>query len=174
MSLQVTIPVSILKFTNDQYEDWISGKRDNCPDPYCKRLPDSFGFGENLVGNYFASYGYLWIHHDYNIFGGNKLGKYPIAEEIILNLIGRKKYESARTLYNAFKNIEEPDLFIYKPDYSEFRFAESKRLDTHDKIRESQVRGLALYAMLFGCKVDVFEIVKAGVSYEAKPIIWEF
>jgi len=86
---------------------------------------------------------YKLIHHDYNVFGGNKLGKYPIAEEVITKCIGKEKFDIARTLYKAYKNIEEPDLLIYKPDYSEIRFAESKRLDTRDEIRGSQVRGLA-------------------------------
>ncbi|GAB6154049.1 hypothetical protein JCM17380_27990 [Desulfosporosinus burensis] len=53
-----------------------------------------------------------------------------------------------RTIYKAFKNIEEPDLLIYKPDYSQIRFAESKRLDSRDKLRENQVRGLVLLSVL--------------------------
>jgi hypothetical protein len=174
MSIQITIPVTVLYYTKKQFDDWAAGNRENCLDPYCSRLPHTYGFGEQLVGDYFTSQGYKWIHHDYNFFGGNKLGKYPLAEEIIFNTIGAKKYESTRTLYNAFKATEEPDLLIYKPDFSEIRFAESKRLDTKDKLRESQVRCLALYALLFGCKVDIFEIAKVGVLHEPKPIVWEF
>lgn len=134
-----------------------------CSDPYCKRLKHSYGFGESILGSHFEKQGYKWIHHDYNLFGGNKPGKYPIAEEVITKCIGIEKFDSARTLYKAHRNIEEPDLLIYKPDCSEIRFAESKRLDTRDQVREEQIRGLALFALLFGAKVEVYVIAEEGV-----------
>jgi len=142
------------------------------------RKPGTMGFGESIVGQYFEKQGYEWIHHDYNIFGGNKLGKYPKTEEILIKCLGKSKFEHARMLYEgikhkAFKNIEEPDLLIYKPDFSEIRFAESKRLDTGDKLRENQVRGLVLLSALLGCTVEVFEIVEENKSYNESEIIWE-
>ncbi|NSW92906.1 MAG: hypothetical protein HPY74_20075 [Firmicutes bacterium] len=174
MSIQVSLPLHVLTYTKIELDNWIKGERKQCDDPYCLKLPNSYGFGEFLVGQYFTSLGYKWIHHDFNVFGGNRPGKYPKAEEIIVACFGEERYKSVRTLYRAFKNIEEPDLLIYRPDYSEIRFAESKRLDTRDKLRESQVRGLVLLSALLGCKVDVFEIVEEGKDFTPEPIIWEF
>lgn len=174
MTIQITIPIQTLTYTEEQFNDWKEGRRDNCPDPACKGLPDTRGFGENIVGNYFESLGYKWIHHNYNVAGGNKPGKYPDAETVLIKCLGSEKFEFCRTIYKSIKNIEEPDLLIYRPDYSEIRFAESKREDTHDKLRDNQVRCLALYALLLGCKVDVFEVVMFGKQHETKSIIWEF
>jgi hypothetical protein len=58
--------------------------------------------------------------------------------------------------------MEIPDLMIYKEDYSELKFAEVKRLDTHDIIRESQIRGVCLLALLFECPVEVIWISENG------------
>ena len=174
MSIQITIPMHILTYTEEQFVDWKEGRRDHCPDRYCKGLPGTYGFGENLVGSYFESQGYKWIHHDFNVAGGNKLEKYPDADTVLKNYMGKEKFEFARTIYKNIKNIEEPDLLIYKPDYSEIRFAESKRVDTRDKLRENQIRCLALYSIMLDCKVDVFEVVMVGKLHETKPITWEF
>ncbi len=174
MSIQIQIPVTTIYFSTDQFEKWKSGIRDICSDPYCRGLPNAYGFGENLVGNYFESLGYKWIHHDYNVFGGNRPGKYPLADDVLIRCLGESKFNSARLIYKSFKNIEEPDLMIYKPDYSEIRFAESKRVDTRDRLRSSQVRGLALLSLLLDCKVDVFEVAKEGNHHDAKPVIWDF
>lgn len=180
MGIKIEIPVRVCTFTKDQYDDWVNERRENCPEGYCKRLPGSYGFGEYIVGSFFAEAGYLWIHHDFDVFGSNKPGKYPLAEEVIVKYMGREKYESARTLYkavSAFAKVEQPDLLIYKPDCSEIRFAESKRLATRDKLRESQARGLAMFSLLLGCQAEVFEVInieKKGSQYEPEPIIWEF
>lgn len=168
MDISVTIPLHTLTYTDKQFTDWKEGRRENCPDHYCKGLPGTYGFGENMVGKYFESLGYKWIHHDFNVSGANRPGKYPEAENVLKNYLGEEKFEFCRTLFKNIKNIEEPDLLIYKPDYSEIRFAESKRTDTNDKLRESQIRCLALYSLILDCKVDVFEIVKEGKKHEGK------
>lgn len=174
MSIQIVIPTKVLYFNQDQFEDWVSGKRDSCLDPYCRRLPNSYGFGEWLVGREFESMGYKWIHHDFTVFGGNKLGKYPLADNIMQKFLGEKKFLDTRNIYKVTKNFEEPDLLIYKPDFSVVRFAESKRFATRDKLRQNQVRGLAMLKLILGCEVEVYEIVKEGIKHEAKPIIWTF
>ena len=179
MSIKVSIPIITLTYSQEQYLKWKNGDREDCIDSYCKNLPWTYGFGESIVGKYFESKGYKWIHHDYNIFGGNTPGKYPKAEEIIIKCMGKEKFESAKTIYKgvkqkAFKNFEEPDLLIYKPDFSEIRFAESKRLDTGDELRENQVRGLVLLSVLLECTVEVFEIVQENKNYNNSDIIWEF
>ncbi|WP_129727901.1 hypothetical protein [Ectobacillus funiculus] len=173
--MKITIPVRRIKFVSEEKERWVRGERSDCIDPYCRNYPGSYGFGEALVGKYFERQGYRWIHHDFNVFGGNRLGKYPIAEQVIRNCIGADKYEAIRSLYTVYKSVEEPDLLIYKPDFSEIRFAESKRVDTRDKLRESQIRGIALLSLLFQCEVEVFEIVQEGkIIHAPDEIVWDF
>ncbi|MEW5784408.1 MAG: hypothetical protein AB1767_04895 [Bacillota bacterium] len=150
--MKISIPVSVLTFTNEQYKKWVNGERENCLDPYCLKLPGSYGFGEAIVGEHYSSLGYRWIHHDFNVFGGNKIGKYPLAEEILIKCFGKEKFDWARSLYRSIKDIEEPDLLIYKPDFTEIRFAESKRVDTRDKFWEIQIRGLVVLLVLLGCR----------------------
>lgn len=174
MSIKIHIQPKIIYYSENEYTEWINGKRENCSDKYLKNLKGSYGFGEIIVGRHFEKLGYKYIHHDFNIFGGNKLGKYPFAEEVIYHCIGIEKYNNIRTLYKVYRNIEEPDLMIYKPDFSELRFAESKRSDTRDKLREKQVRGLALLSLLLGCNVDVFEVVKEDKQHEPSLITFEF
>lgn len=174
MSIKIQIQPNLIYYTEKEYKDWIDGKKEDCSDKYLKKLEGSYGFGEIIVGRYFEKLGYKYIHHDFNIFGGNLFGKYPFAEEVIYHCIGIEKYNNIRTIYKLHSNIEEPDLLIYKPDFSELRFAESKRIDTHDKLREKQARGLALLSLLLGCNVDVFEVVKEGKQHEPSLITFEF
>lgn len=174
MGITVTISTKVITFTSEQRDRWVNNEREDCPDEYCRRLPGSMGFGEFLVGQHFAQQGYLWIHHDFNVFGGNKRGKWPKAEEVLLGCLGEERFERVRQLYPRFRPLEEPDLLIYKPDFSELRFAESKRLDTRDKLRVGQAKGLALLSLLLGCTVEVFEVVEEGRPHTARPITWEF
>lgn len=126
MGMKMTVPTKTVRYTKEQLERWKNGDREECPEGYCKNLPGTYGFGEFIVGQHFARQGYLWIHHDFNIFGGNKPGKYPEAENVLLNCLGRDRFEKVRTLYPTFR-LEEPDLLIYTPDFSELRFAEADR-----------------------------------------------
>jgi hypothetical protein len=172
----ITIPTKVITFEPHQKQRWIIGDHSDCIDPYCRSYEGSRGFGEYLVGKHFESQGYLWIHHDFNLFGGNKLGKYPRAEEVLHAHLGKERYEHGRVFakaYAPYVKVEEPDLLIYKPDYSEVRFAEVKRHDTRDKLREQQVVGLALLSLLFGCPVEVFEVCKKGNEYEVRPVVLE-
>ncbi|KUG05284.1 hypothetical protein ASZ90_017357 [hydrocarbon metagenome] len=170
MGLVVTIPQNVITYTENQKQKWINGEREDCPEGYCKNLPGSYGFGEYLVGQHFAAQGYNWIHHDFNIFGGNKPGKYPKAEEIFIEYFGSDRYETLRYFHRNFKPLEEPDLLIYKPDLSEIRFAESKRADTKDKMRPAQIKGLAIISVLLNCKAEIFWVVKEGDLVYPDPI----
>lgn len=54
-----------------------------------------------------------WIHHDYYLFGENRLGKYPKAEVILRKYSGDERFEQGRGYYPSFSpfvRIEEPDL----------------------------------------------------------------
>ncbi|MGG1554509.1 hypothetical protein [Paenibacillus ferrarius] len=177
--MEILIPTRKVTFTKEQYSQWKSGSRDDCFDSYCKKLPGTMGFGEYIAGKYFESLGYEWIHHDYNLLGGNKLGKYPKAEAIFRRYFGDDRFEKGRQLYPSFSKsvrIEEPDLMLYKQDGSEIRFAECKRHDTHDKLRDSQIRGLALLKLLFDCPVEVIHVLEEGKEgvIEDSPIQWGF
>lgn len=177
--MEIIIPVRRVTYNKEQLHRWISGDRGHCTDSYCKKLPGSRGFGEYVAGKFYESSDYQWIHHDFNILGGNKPGKYPVAETILRSHFGDARYESGRGYYPSFSRyvkVEEPDLLIYKPDFSEIRFAECKRLDTYDKLRESQIRGMALLKLLFHCTVEVIEIADESNTQldEPQPVVWQF
>jgi len=177
--MKVIIPTRVVTFKRNELDNWVDGNREDCIDPYCKRLPGSKGFGEYIAGRYYETLNYKWIHHDYNLFGGNRLGKYPKAETIFRSHFGDERYEKGRGYFSSFDpffKIEEPDLMIYKPDCSEVLFAECKRLDTGDKLNEKQVKGLALLKLLFECPVEVVEIIEDGKGHAGvgEPLIWEF
>lgn len=177
--MKVMIPTRIITFNYNERTRWVDGSREDCIDSYCKGLPGSKGFGEYIAGRFYESLGYKWIHHDYNLFGGNRLGKYPKAEAIIRRYFGDDRYEKGRGFYPSFSSyigLQEPDLMVYRPDGSEILFAECKRHDTNDKLNEDQVRGLALLKLLFGCHVELVEIVEEGKGKAGMgtPLIWEF
>lgn len=160
MGLTISIQQKVITFSNEQKDKWINGERNECTDPYCKKLPGAYGFGEFLVGQHYEKLGYYWIHHDYNIFGGNKLGKYPLADEVLRKYFGEDRFNMLRTINKHFDRFQEPDLMIYSPDHKQLRFAECKREDTHDKLDIEQVRGLAIIAALLECDVEMFLITK--------------
>jgi hypothetical protein len=113
--MKVIIPTRVLTYSKDQLKRWIEGNREDCFDSYCKKLPGSRGFGEYIAGRYFESLGYQWIHHDFNLLGGNKLGKYQKAEALFRRYFGDERYEKGRGLspsFSPFIGIEEPDLMI--------------------------------------------------------------
>lgn len=177
--MKVIIPTRILTFNRNELNRWVEGNREDCIDSYCKGLPGSKGFGEYIAGRYYETLGYEWIHHDYNLFGGNRLGKYPKAESIFRKYFGDERFEKGRgysVSFSSFIKIEEPDLMVYKPDCSEIFFVECKRQDTGDKLREEQVKGLALLKLLFECDVQVIEIIEEGKAEAGvvAPLIWEF
>ncbi|MFF2481770.1 hypothetical protein [Paenibacillus sp. NPDC058071] len=176
--MDIVIPTRRLIYNKEQLERWKSGDRNDCIDSYCRKLPGSKGFGEYIAGKYYESLGYQWIHHDFNLLGGNKLGKYPTAEIILRSHFGDSRYESGRAYwptFSPFVKTEEPDLLVYKPDYSEIRFVECKRRDTNDKLRESQIRGMAILKLLFNCTVEVVEIVEESSLHhleEVQAVVW--
>lgn len=175
MGVIVTIPTKVVRYSENQFENWRSGLREECSDTYLRNLSGTKGFGEYIVGKHFASQGYLWMHR-FGIFGGNKIGTFPEGDKVLANCLGNDLFEKSRVIYPNFKHLpmELPDLLIYKPDYSELRFVEVKRLDTRDKVREAQVRGLALLSILLGCDVEIYEVVEEGKEYEVSPVTWQF
>ena len=90
MSLKITIPIHILKYSHEQLQRWNDGERAGCKDSYCLRLRGSYGFGEYLVGSHFNSLGYEWIHHDFDVFGGNNLVNTPCLKKFCL-IVWEKK-----------------------------------------------------------------------------------
>jgi hypothetical protein len=182
MSVRVALEPQVLFFDPPLLERWRAGDRDYCSDKVCRGLTGTSGFGEYLVGAHFESQGYGWVHHDFDIFGTNKPGKYPASEAMLLGYFGEAALRAARGLYSAlvpFREeghapVETPDLLVFRPDASEIRFAECKRSDTRDRLNPRQAIGLALLAAVLGCPVDLFLVAPRGSSPSTCPIEVEF
>jgi len=182
MALALTIDPIVVRYTREQLQSWKAGERDDCPEGYCKGLPHSYGFGEYLVGKYWQERGYLWIHHDFDVFGGNRDDKYVEAQRIVRETLGVERFEAARSLSRVLApfakpghgTFEEPDLLIYSPDCSVLRFAECKRPANNDRLRPQQGIGLFLLGALLDCPVDVFIVAEEGADVDADPVVIEF
>lgn len=178
MSVRVALEPQVLFFDPAQLDRWRTGDRDYCSDAYCRGLPGTSGFGEYLVGAHFESQGYEWIHHDFDILGTNRAGKYPHSEAVLLKYLGEARLEAARGLYRTLEPfreerhvpVETPDLLVFRPDASEIRFAECKRTDTGDRINRRQAIGLTLLAAVLRCPVDFFLLAPCGSSPSLSPI----
>jgi hypothetical protein len=182
MSFQVTFDPILIEFSLEQREAWYAGERSDCIGEYCRNLPGTMGFGEYLAGKYWEQRGYRWVHHDYNVFGGNKPGKYPESEAILENAVGVERLAACRKVYRTLYPLreehhvpfEEPDLLIYKPGTKEIRFAECKRADTRDSINRRQLVGLFLLGAVLQCPVDVFLIAEQGTVPVPTPITFTY
>lgn len=181
MGFTLTFQPILLEFAPEQREQWLRGERSDCIDDYCLKLPGTKGFGEYLVGRYWQDRGYRWVHHDYNVLGGNKPGKYP-SESILRDALGSERLDAARELYGALYPLreagrnpaEEPDLLIYKPGTHEIRFAECKRMDSHDNLNSRQALGLYLLGAVLRVPVDVFAIAEASTCASPDPIVFTY
>lgn len=182
MTIRIGIEPEVLFYEPSLLERWRQGDRSYCSDAVCRKLSGSSGFGEYVVGSHFESQGYKWIHHDFDIFGTNRPGKYPVSEAVLLQHLGEERLSATRALFRTlhpFREpehdpIETPDLLIFRPDASEIRFAECKRTDTADKLNRRQALGLALIAAALRCPVDLFWVAPVGVALSQQPIEVEF
>ena len=182
MPVTVALEPQVLFFDPGLLERWRAGDRDYCSDAVCRKLGGTNGFGEYLVGAHFESQGYKWVHHDFDIFGTNRPGKYPQSEAVLLKCFGEAGLRAARSLYGALEPfreaghvpIETLDLLIFKPDLSEIRFAECKRTDTGDRLNRRQVIGLSLIGAGLRCPVDLFFVAPRGSTPSLSPIEIQF
>jgi hypothetical protein len=96
---------------------------------------------------------------------------------VLRKYFGDERYEQERQfnrMFSPYIRVQEPDLLIYRPDFSEVRFAEVKRMDTNDRLNEAQIRGLALLKLLYGCEVEIFYVVEEGKDVPESSFVWEF
>lgn len=155
----------IIQLNVDQEElvRWKRGEREDCSDAYLRKVgltqKNSSGFGEYIAGKYFESKGYQYIHR-FGILGGNKLGTFEVADDIFKQLLGEKNFLNSFNFKKMFPTlkIELPDILFYNLDTKEFGFAEVKRMDTKDKVRDAQLKGLALLNILFDAPVYIVEV----------------
>jgi hypothetical protein len=172
----------VLEYDAAEKQRWRDGDRTGCSDPYCLRLTGCKGFGEYIVGRHFTTLGFEWIHHDFDLFGTNKSGKYPISEAILRNYFGDEKLKAirsiAKTLYPLHEPrrvaIEAPDLLIYNRGGSEVRFAECKQQDTGDKLNRRQLLGFMLIGAVLRCPIDLFVLREKGKSGSLAGLEFEY
>lgn len=170
----ITVEPLLLHFTLAQREAWRRGERDDCADPYAKKLEGTAGFGEYVTARHFETLGYRWIFHDFDVFGTNRPGKYPASEAILLDRLGGAKLAELKSIHpeartSGLLRPETPDLLLYRLDSQELRFVECKRVDTRDRLRPSQLLGLAHLAEA-GCRVDVCILAPEGSSPARPPL----
>jgi hypothetical protein len=65
--------------------------------------------------------------------------KYPAAEEVLRKYFEDERYEQGRQFFSPYIHVQEPDLLIYRPDFSKVRFAEVKRMDTNDRLKKRKL-----------------------------------
>ena len=114
--------------------------------------------------------GYKYIHHDFNVFGGNKPGKWSKAEDVLMNYLGKEKFDLCRTIYGKVEKIQEPNLLVYKEDGSDLFFVECKKVDSRDFLNVAQIRGLQLLSLLLNVKVFVCELVEEKKAQPVKKV----
>lgn len=176
MAVILTFEPRLVEFTVEQRDAWRRGDRSECIDPYCAGIgggEGTGGFGEYLVGKFWQDLGYRWVHHDFDIFGGNVDGKYEESQAILENALG-DRLAQFKTLVDSLRPfqasghapVEQPDLLIYKPGTAEIRFAECKRTDTRDKVNSRQALGLYLITSQLRVPVDVFILAEQGTRVE--------
>ncbi len=175
MAISLTFQPQLVEFAPEERDAWIAGERSACSDPYCGRISEGYGigwFGEYVVGRYWEDQGYRWVHHDFDIIGANKDGKY-LSQSVLEGAFG-DRLVAFKALCKALAPfaeerhgaLEQPDLMIYRPDGSEIRFAECKRHGTPDKVNPRQALGLFLIASMLRVPVDVFVVAECGVCRE--------
>jgi hypothetical protein len=182
VALDVVIHPQLLFYEPEELQRWKSGDRGDCRDPILASLSGTAGFGEHVVARHYEALGYHSIHHDFDVFGSNRPGKYPRSEKILADFFTPDARRALRTIYPAIKPfrqrrhvpIEQPDLLVFRPDGSDLRFAEGKRVDTRDKLNPRQFIGLAFIAAILSCPVEVFIVARTGTAPSVGPIRCSF
>jgi len=184
MPPNISVDVDMLEHDGGDLKKWREGRRDECADEFCRRLSGTNGFGEYIVGRHFEAQGYKWIHHDFDLFGTNTKAKYPESEKILTDYFGEERLSAIRSFHKTlfpFREprhhpLEAPDLLIFKSNgqtITEVRFAESKRLDTRDKLNSRQILGLFLIDAVLKCPIQLFILCERGRS-KGTPHTLEF
>lgn len=177
--MELILTPTVLEFDLLELHAWKNGDRAGVSDEYLSRLRrGSTGFGEFIVGRHYQRLGYEWIHHDFDIFGSNKEGKYKRADEILRCMLGEKTLAAARKLHKTlypFREpgqfpIEAPDLLLFREQTNELRFAECKRQDTGDRLNNRQVLGFIAIQALLRCPVDLFVVRPCSTRPWPAPI----
>ena len=107
MSVRVALEPQVLYFDPTLLERWRGGDRAYCSDSVCRRVSGTSGFGEYLVGAHFERLGYKWVHHDFDIFGTNRPGKYPNSEAVLMKHFGEARLNAARSLHRGLYPFRE-------------------------------------------------------------------
>src|SRR5690348_9136952 len=111
MTIEFVLQPKVLFYEPHELDRWKVGDREQCSDSFCRRLGGSGGFGEYLVGRHFESLGYQWIHHDFDLFGSNKLGKYPKSEDLLARFFCPEAREIIRSFHRSLKPFRLPGKF---------------------------------------------------------------
>lgn len=184
MGVVLAFEPRLVEFSIEERDAWVAGNRSGCRDRYCAGISGGQGlggFGEYVVGKYWQEQGYEWVHHDFDIIGANKDGKYE-SQRALEDALGDRLREFKATCQSLWPfaeehhgPVEQPDLMIYKPGTSEIRFAECKRHGTPDQVNPRQALGLYLIASQLRVPVDVFVMAEEGTCVEPlKPVTFVY
>jgi hypothetical protein len=182
LQLEVGFTPALVEFAQHEQDSWFRGDRAGCLDDYCSQYGDKYGLGESRVGRAWDRLGFGWIHHDYSVFGGNKLGTFPKGDAVLREILGAERSGALRRVYSVLKPLsepghgpfEEPDLLIYRRTTGEVRFAECKRAGTPDRLNPRQALGMWLLSTLLGCPVDYCLVAQEGTNPPLLPVSFRY
>jgi hypothetical protein len=124
----------------------------------------SDGNAELLMQEHYESQGYCVLNNTFAVVYNPATTKYPEAQEIVNKLFDRSKLEAMWNfthrllLGEGVTNVApgQPDLLIYKPDFTGAFFSEVKT--GGDSLKTGQMVGVSVITTFLDCRVEVARV----------------
>ncbi|QEG43439.1 VRR-NUC domain-containing protein [Roseimaritima ulvae] len=122
------------------------------------------GNAELLMQHHYESQGYCVLNNTFAVVYSPATTKYPDSQEIVSRLFDKCKLASLRNfshrllLGEGVTNVApgQPDLLLYRPDFTEAFFSEVKT--GGDTLKTGQMVGISVITTFLGCRVEVARV----------------